>query len=89
MRLAGTAKQYSTKAIPQLTNITVTSGTDLNFRCPYQATVMNRFEQASRMIGATWGQSPDAIETGGISTSREILRGTFLRDYALGLIARA
>jgi hypothetical protein len=72
MRSAGTAKQYSTKAIPQLTSTTVTSGTDLNLRWLYQAMVMNRFEQMRRMMGASWGQSPDAREAGGISTSRDV-----------------
>ena len=46
--LAGTAKQYSTKAMPQLTNTTITSDTALNLRWPYHASVMNRFEQNSR-----------------------------------------
>lgn len=81
MRLAGTAKQYSTKAIPQLTSTTVTSGTDLNLRWPYQAMVMNTFEQARRIIGASWGQSPDTSEAGGISTSRGVAK----RDGLPGL----
>src|SRR5690606_20729172 len=46
-RLAGTCRQYSKKAIPQLARITTTSGVVLNFRCPYQAKVMNRFEAVS------------------------------------------
>src|SRR5215471_15855733 len=45
MRLAGTWKQYSAKAISQLTVMAVSSGTLRNFRWPYQAIVMNRFEQ--------------------------------------------
>src|SRR5215471_20671852 len=45
MRLAGTWKQYSAKAISQLTVMAVSSGTLRNFRWQYQAIVMNRFEQ--------------------------------------------
>jgi len=62
--IRGTAKQYSTKAIPQLTSTTVTRGTDLNLRWPYQAKVMNRLEQTRRMIGARRRQKPGAIEAG-------------------------
>jgi len=51
--LAGTAKQYSKKAIPQLTRITVISGADLYFRCPYHANVMNTFDAVRRRIGAS------------------------------------
>src|SRR5690606_9469023 len=40
-RLPGTCRQYSKKAILQLTRTTVSSGADLIFRWPYQATVMN------------------------------------------------
>ena len=39
-RLAGTWKQYSAKAIPQLTMIASQRGEALCFRCPYQARVI-------------------------------------------------
>lgn len=53
MRLAGTAKQYSTSAMPQLIRMTTTSGLVIPpFRCQYQATVMKRFEMTRRaMVG--------------------------------------
>jgi len=38
--LAGTAKQYSMNAMPQLATITSHSGRSVNFRCPDQAKVM-------------------------------------------------
>ena len=48
MRFAGTWKQYSPKAISQLTTIASTSGADLCFKCPYQAKVMNVLEMKRR-----------------------------------------
>src|SRR5262249_14695346 len=56
MRLAGTARQYSIKAMPQLTTIAIKSGVERNLRCPYQAKVMNRLEPISIRIGAIWGE---------------------------------
>ena len=48
MRLAGTAKQYSTKAMPQLMRITLKSGLFMPpFKCQYQAIVMKMFESES------------------------------------------
>ena len=55
VRFAGTAKQYSTKAIPQLTSTTIHSGRSGNLSCPYQAKVMNTFEQNRSTMGATAG----------------------------------
>src|SRR5690606_23165968 len=54
MRLAGTAIQYSTRAMPQLTTITSRIGDSLNFRWPYQAVVMKMFEPTRRAIGAQY-----------------------------------
>src|SRR5690606_27629662 len=51
-RLAGTIRQYSKNAIPQLTRITANSGEDLYFRCPYQAKVMKMLEAVSSRIGS-------------------------------------
>ena len=51
MRLAGTWKQYSKKAMPQLMRITASSGQcppRKYRRCPYQAKVMNRLEMVSK-----------------------------------------
>ena len=50
---AGTAKQYSTSAIPHDTAITIANGLPLNFKCPYQANVMNTFEMTSSTTGET------------------------------------
>src|SRR5262245_55141415 len=47
IRLAGTCRQYSKKAIPQLTRIAAISELCLYFRCPYQAKVMNTLEARS------------------------------------------
>src|SRR5690606_8245106 len=55
MRLAGTARQYSMKAIAQLMAITANSEECGNFRCPYQANVMKTFEDTSSRIGRIWG----------------------------------
>ncbi len=44
MRFAGTWKQYSKKAMPQLTTIATMSGLPLSAeRCPYQAKLMKMF----------------------------------------------
>src|SRR5258707_7954870 len=50
IRLAGTWKQYSKKAIPQLMTITFHSATLRNFKCPYHANVMKIFEMVRRRI---------------------------------------
>src|SRR5439155_17409267 len=55
-RLAGTASQYSKKAMPQLTMMTGGSGLPLNFRCPYQAKVMNTLEANSISTGNSVGE---------------------------------
>src|SRR5215212_8601164 len=55
-RLAGTASQYSTKAIPQLASTTSASGLSLNFRWPYQAKVMKTLEANSIRIGSNVGE---------------------------------
>src|SRR5579864_8436727 len=49
-RLAGTWKQYSKNAMPQLVMITFHRATLRNFKCPYQANVMNMFEMVRRRI---------------------------------------
>jgi len=43
-RLAGTIKQYSKKAMPQLIRITFQSAVPWCFKCPYQAKVMKVLE---------------------------------------------
>ena len=53
MRLAGTARQYSSSAMDQLTRITAHSGCALNFKCPYHAKVMNTLDSSSRTGGST------------------------------------
>src|SRR5882757_3665095 len=50
MRLAGTWKQYSKNAIPQLITITFHSATFRNFKCPYHANVIKIFEMVRRRI---------------------------------------
>src|SRR5580700_1737187 len=50
MRLAGTWKQYSKKAIIQLITITLNNGTSRYFRWPYQAKVMKILETVSRAM---------------------------------------
>ncbi|OGI01443.1 MAG: hypothetical protein A2Y25_06300 [Candidatus Melainabacteria bacterium GWF2_37_15] len=51
MRFAGTWKQYSAKAIPQLTRITIHKAELLNRRWPYHENVMKIFEIVSSMTG--------------------------------------
>src|SRR5437773_10062190 len=56
IRFAGTWKQYSKKAMPQLTTITFHSASLRNRKCPYHATVMKIFEiVSSRMVLIPWG----------------------------------
>src|SRR5277367_335492 len=50
MRLAGTWKQYSKKAIIQLIMITLNNGTSRYFSWPYQAKVMKMLETVSRAM---------------------------------------
>src|ERR1700719_2519842 len=50
-RLAGTARQYSSKAISHDTTMAFQIGHEWPYlRCPYQAKVMNTLEQNSRMM---------------------------------------
>src|SRR5262245_45048695 len=56
-RLAGTASQYSTKAIPQLVSTTTGSALCLNFRWPYQAKVMKTLEANSIRTGSSVGET--------------------------------
>src|ERR1700730_5624579 len=85
MRLAGTWKQYSKKAMPQLARMTFQSASLRYFRWPYQAKVMKIFEMVSRrtvrIVGFVLGvnsnvQSPDG-------------KYRFLRGYIKELIRRA
>src|ERR1700709_493028 len=55
-RLAGTASQYSKKAIPQLTSTASGSQLSLNLRWPYQAKVMKTLEANSMSTGKTDGE---------------------------------
>ena len=52
IRLAGTASQYSKKAMLQLAITSSHSGLCSNFRWPYQAKVMKTFDRASMRMGA-------------------------------------
>src|SRR5215217_7415473 len=70
MRLAGTASQYSKKAMPQLTSTAAQIGVALYFRCPYQANVMNTFEATSRTIGETVGGMGKPVGARGRRSSR-------------------
>src|SRR5690348_4953011 len=53
MRFAGTCRQYSKNAMPQLINTANAMGVDLKRRWPYQANVMNTFDARSSRMGAT------------------------------------
>lgn len=48
IRLAGTVKQYSKKAIPQLMRMAFHKGIPFSFRCQYQANVIKMLEQISK-----------------------------------------
>src|SRR5947209_1435988 len=50
-RFAGTCRQYSKKAIPQLTKITSQIGRSLYLRWPYHAMVIKMLEQIRSPIG--------------------------------------
>ena len=49
--MAGTWKQYSTKAISQLITMTFNNGDDLYLRWPYQAKVIKMLEAVKRISG--------------------------------------
>src|SRR5580704_9615953 len=50
MRLPGTCRQYSKKAMPQLTRMTFQSASWRYFKWPYQAKVMKMLEKVRRTI---------------------------------------
>src|SRR5260221_4945117 len=66
MRFAGTWKQYSKKAMPQLARMTFQSASLRYLRWPYHANVMKMFEMVSSKIvrtiasGASWCRFCDA-----------------------------
>jgi hypothetical protein len=53
MRLAGTWKQYSMKAMPQLANIAIQRGLCLKRRWPYHANVMKTLDMMRRTTVCT------------------------------------
>jgi hypothetical protein len=59
--LAGTARAYSRPAISQLRKTTNAKGAWRNFKWPYQAVVMNRFDAKSISHGAIAGQDRDGM----------------------------
>ena len=66
-QVAGTAKQYSTKAKPQETRIAFYTGQACPcLRCPYQANVMKTLEQnSSRIVGMVeWARRKRSDDTG-------------------------
>jgi hypothetical protein len=50
IRLAGTWKQDSTKAIPQLSTIVTHKDESSYFECPYQAKVMKMLDTVSKTV---------------------------------------
>src|SRR5260370_31764195 len=71
MRFAGTWKQYSKKAMPQLTAMTFHSASLRYLRWPYQAKVMKIFEMvSSRMVRTS------DISAVGLNSVRRSLLGT-------------
>src|SRR5579859_3151510 len=58
MRLAGTWKQYSKNAMPQLARMTFQRASLRYLRCPYQAKVIKIFEMVSKRIVRTRNMSP-------------------------------
>src|SRR5438874_7563090 len=69
MRLAGTARQYSKKAMDQLTTTAIQSGEPRYFKWPYQANVMKTFERSNMMIGANFA---DMALRGGLPRRRRV-----------------
>src|SRR4029077_4573437 len=66
MRFAGTWKQYSKKAMPQLARMTFQSASLRYLRWPYQAKVIKIFETVSRTIVSTGdvsGMEWDSVQT--------------------------
>src|SRR5665213_2162222 len=57
MRLAGTARQYSKKAMPQLISTTCHRATLGNLNWPYQAKVIKTLEQNSSTMGTSWAMA--------------------------------
>src|SRR6266436_375157 len=57
MRFAGTWKQYSKKAMPQLARMTFHKASLRYLRWPYQAKVMKMFERVSSRIVRTFFSS--------------------------------
>src|SRR5260370_32925150 len=86
MRFAGTWKQYSKKAMPQLARITFHNASLRYFRWPYQANVIKMFEMVSskivltrppaqRSVSSLTPRNGEPLQSGIIHTSKQIRRG--------------
>src|SRR5688572_5843468 len=73
MRFAGTAIQYSKKAMPQEKMTAIHSGDVAYFRCPYQANVMKTFEPISSRMGRTLGESSMSMKATRSGGRRHVL----------------
>src|SRR5471030_1739468 len=83
MRLAGTARQYSKKAMPQLTSTTCHSATLGNFNWPYQAKVIKTLEQNRRTMGRRAVMGNASVKGRQMTANRSCLDSQHGNDTAL------
>ncbi len=84
MRFAGTCRQYSKKAMPQLARMTVISGADLNFKCPYHAKVIKTFEAVKSKTGYSACMISSFQNCWNAGGSIAFLRGIHIKNFSNG-----
>src|SRR5713226_9457237 len=89
MRFAGTWKQYSKKAIPQLARMTFQSASLRNFKWPYHAKVMKILDTMSNRIVRIGKGAPCTVLRYRLETRKDSPKLLFPQMLSAGLHATA
>src|SRR6266403_1564758 len=89
MRFAGTWKQYSKKAIPQLARMTFQSASLRNFKWPYHAKVMKMLDTMSNRIVRIGKGAPCTAPRYRLETRKDSPKLLFRQMPSAGLHATA
>src|SRR5712691_7225633 len=89
MRFAGTWKQYSKKAIPQLARMTFQSASLRNFKWPYHAKVMKILDTMSNRIVRIRKGAPCTVPRYRLETRKDSPKLLFPQRLSAGLNATA
>src|ERR1700720_28692 len=85
MRFAGTWKQYTKKATPQLARTTFQSGSPRNFKWPYHAKVMKILDTMSNRIVRIRKGAPCTVPRYRLETRKDSPKLLFRQMLSAGL----